>query len=452
MGKVESPRPEMARAHDSKSDKSDKPHLYGRGSARLDSVLDFVRFAARPMPLVTLLDEAPRRIALIFGVDICSLYLLEGEGTLVMRGNVGFGGKALGKIRLAVGEGITGLSVEYQRPMSADRAEQHASYKHFAHLGEENFPVFLVVPIPGKDGPLGAVVVQRAKTPFEERDVELLSALGALISAGVRTAELLDAQRDTRPTRKMGGGTRKVTLTGRPEVGGRALGAVAALRRPSHRTNEAAAAESANQDVRLLRGAFDVATKAIEGLTLRADVLGKRRDAGFLGTYVEILSDMRFRERALEHAGLGVGVPQALDRVAREVTRTAATVSDPFLAERARDVEDLCDALVMLAVADRRAELPSKAILIGDGLSVFDLLITARSQPVGIALSERAVNPRTHTLLELLGVPAIAEVPGLFKWASDGDIALLDADHGILVLNPSKSEVAALRKEKRSAL
>jgi phosphotransferase system enzyme I (PtsP) len=158
---------------------------------------------------------------------------------------------------------------------------------------------------------------------------------------------------------------------------------------------------------------------------------------------------MRFRERALELAGGGAGVANTLDRVAREVTRTAATLSDPYLAERARDVEDLCDALVMLAVSDKRAEVPSKAILIGDGLSVFDLLITARSQPVAIALSERAAGPRTHTLLELLGIPAIAEVQGLYKWASPGDIALLDGDHGILVLNPSKSEVAAVRREKR---
>lgn len=431
-----------------------KPHVHDRGSARLDAVLEYVRFAARPMPLVTLLDEAPRRIAAIFGADICSLYLLEGEGTLVMRGNVGFDGKALGKVRLAVGEGITGQAVEYQRPISADRAEQHASYKHFDTLGEDRFPVFLAVPIVGKEGPLGCVVVQRKAKPYEEADVELLSALGALISAGVRTADLLDAQRGARPTRRAGGGTRKVTLTGRPEVGGRALGAIAALRRPTHRGTETPSAEGAipNQDVRLLRGAFDVASKAIEGLSRRADILGKRRDAGFLGTYIEILSDMRFRERALEHAGTGMGVPQALGRVAREVTRTAATVSDPFLAERARDVEDLCDALVMLAVADKRAELPTKAILIGDGLSVFDLLITARSQPVGIALSERAANPRTHTLLELLGVPAIADVQGLYKWASDGDIALLDGDHGLLVLNPSKSEVAALRHEKRSLM
>ena len=106
-----------------------KPHVH-HGDKRLDAVLDFVTFAARPMPLVTLLDEAPRRIAAIFGADICSLYLLEGEGNeLVMRGNVGFARDALGQVRLHIGEGITGEAVEYLRPISADLAVSHASYE-----------------------------------------------------------------------------------------------------------------------------------------------------------------------------------------------------------------------------------------------------------------------------------------------------------------------------------
>src|SRR5262249_28263469 len=86
-----------------------KPKVHGRGDKRLDGVLDLVAFAARPMPLLTLLDEAPKRIGALFGADVCSIYLLEGDGhSLVMRGNVGFSHAALGQVRLRVGEGITG--------------------------------------------------------------------------------------------------------------------------------------------------------------------------------------------------------------------------------------------------------------------------------------------------------------------------------------------------------
>ncbi len=427
-----------------------RPKLHDRGNPRLDGVLDFVKFTARPMPLATLLDEAPRRLVQLLHADVCSLYLLEGEHTLVMRGNVGFGARALGQVRLQIGEGITGQAVEYMRPISSDHAEMHVSYKYFGELHEEKYPVFLAVPLLGKAGPLGAVVMQRASVPFADPEVEILSALGGLIAAGVRHAELIDSQREKSFTRKAGGGTRKVTLPGRPIVPGRSLGAIAALRRPAHRAGEGRISvmpREPDKDVRMLKSAFDVTEKAITALANRARELELGKDAAFLGTYVEILGDARFRERANEICATGTGIAQALGQVAREVTRAAANITrDPFLEERARDIEDLCDALTMLAATDKRAELPSKALLVGDGLTVFDLLISARSHPVGVALSERAAGPRTRTLLELLGVPAISDVQGLFRWASDGDVALIDADHGLIVINPSKTEVASLRR------
>jgi len=248
-----------------------RPKVHQAGNKRLDAVLDFVAFTGRPMPLLTLLDEAPRRIAAMLEASVCSLYLLEGDRSeLVMRGNVGFS-DAVGQVRLRVGEGITGEAVEYMRPVSTETAEQHTTYKHFAQLGEERFPVFLAVPIRGKSGPLGALVVQREVRPFADRDVELLSVLGGLVAAGVRHAELVDEARERR-ARRAGGGTRKVTLTGRPVIVGRALGAIAAVRRPPSRPEERTAKEARRDpeaDVRLLRGAFDVADKAIRGLTVR---------------------------------------------------------------------------------------------------------------------------------------------------------------------------------------
>jgi phosphotransferase system enzyme I (PtsP) len=426
--------------------------VHSRGVKRLDDVMDLVAFASRPMPLARLLDEAPRRIAGVFGADVCSLYLLEGDGhELTMRGNVGFPHKALGNVRLAIGEGITGQAVEYMRPISAALAADHASFKRIDELDEERFPVFLAVPIGGRAGPLGAVVVQRHAVPFVDADIELLTALGGLIAAGLRHAELIDANRNRAAPRRAGGGTRRITLPGRPIVFGRAIGAIAALRRPPQRpSTDGPSAATAKTDVRMLQAAFDVAEKAIGALNSQARSLEVGRDAAFLSTQIEILEDRRFRERAAELADQGMGLPAALGQVAREVTRTAASITrDPFLEERAKDIEDLCDALSMLARSDKRAELPSKAIFVGDGLSVFDLLVSARAHPVGVALTTRAVGPRTATLLRLLGVPAVIGVEGLFRWASDGDVALVDADHGLLILNPSKGEVAALREHRR---
>jgi phosphotransferase system enzyme I (PtsP) len=433
--------------------RSPRPRVHARGNKRLDGILDFLAFTTRPMPLVTLLDEAPKRIAQLLEADVCSLYVVEGDKSeLVMRGNVGFSRGAIGQVRLRVGQGITGEAIEYMRPISTDSADQHTAYKYFAELGEERFPVFLVVPIRGNSGPLGAIVAQRASVAFSDADVELMTALGGLVAAGIRHAELVDEVRERR-AKRAGGGMRKVTLTGRPAITGRALGALTALRRPPTRPAEAPRGTDSPADEQRIRSAFALAGKAIRDLVARANRMGLGRDAAFLQTYAEILDDGRFREKVNEAAATGMGVARALSTVARDATRTAAAVTrDPFLEERARDVEDLCDALTMLAGADRRLSVPSKAILLGDTLTVFDVLVTARSHPVAIALSERASGPRTRALLHLMDVPAVSDVKGLFRWASDGDVALLDGDHGLLVINPSKSEMASLRQGRRDGV
>src|SRR5262249_46192960 len=157
------------------------------------------------------------------------------------------------------------------------------------------------------------------------------------------------ATRERAQSRRTGGGTRKVTLPGLPVVSGRALGAIAALRRPASSPQRRPVPE----DARLLNSAFDVVGKALGALVVRAGMLDLRTEASFLSTYLLMVGDTRLKERALELIGEGWSLAQALGLVAREAARVAnGIVGDPFLQDRARDIEDLCDALLMLASPD----------------------------------------------------------------------------------------------------
>lgn len=417
-----------------------------RSSRAVDLALDFVSFVSKSMPLTALLDGFPARAASMLSADVLSVYLLEGHGDgLVLRGNVGFGPRAQGTIRLRVGEGLTGLAVKQLVPISAVRASGHENFRRFEQLDEDRFPVFLAAPILGPDRrPLGALVAQRQSGPFTEQEIVLATALTAPIAHAVRHAALLDVLRD-KPARRSGGGTRKVTLPGRPVLAGRAIGAVAALRRPA---KDRRVPPRPDEQKRLL-GAFDAVEKAVLAMQRRALALHLVGETSFLAGYSLMASDSRLRERALELVAQGQGAPEALSTLAREVTRAATgIVGDPFLAQRSRDIEDLVDAVLMLAAHDARGQVPSKAVLLGDEVTVFDLIVTAKTQPSGIALTQKA-GPRTEVLLRLLGVPAIAEIEGGYRWAAPGDVALLDADHGFLIINPSRAEVASLRAWRR---
>lgn len=417
-----------------------------RASGPIEVALDFVAFVSKAMPLTALLDGFPERVASMLHADVVSVYLLEGHGDgLVLRANVGFGPRAQGMIRLRVGEGLTGLAVQRLYPVTADRAAGHESFRRFEQLDEDRFPVFLAVPILGPDHrPLGALVAQRGEGAFSEKEIVLATALTGPIAHAVRHAALLDVLRD-KPARRTGGGTRKVTLPGRPAVAGRAIGAIGALQRPA---KDRRVPPRPDEEKRLL-GAFDVVEKSVHGLQRRALAMHLVGETSFLASYTLMASDGRIRERAIELVRRGMGGPEALSTVAREVTRAATSiVGDPFMAERSRDIEDIMDSVLMLASHDSRGLVPAKAVLMGEQVTVFDLIVTAKTQPTGIALTQK-LDPRSEVLLKLLNVPAICEIEGGYRWAAPGDVALLDADHGFLIINPSRAEVAALRAWKK---
>lgn len=425
-----------------------KARVHTEGQARLDRVLEYVSFVASPLPLMQLLDEAPKRIAEIVSADVALLFLLEGDkDELVLRGSIGFPLGVRGTIRLNAGEGLTGLAVESRRPVSVVRASRHDRFVTYPELREERFPVLLALPILGASRTLGALVLLRSGTmAFSVSDVNLAVALTAPLAASIRQVQLFADEAKKAVPRKTGGGTRKVTLPGVPVVPGIALGAVAALRRPSISSQK----KRDTEDKRLLRTAFEVVQKALGALVHRAGTLGLGKEAIFLSNYLLMANDERLRERVFELLSEGHGIAESLGMVAREAVRTAnGIVGDRFMQERARDMEDLCNAILMLASPDARAELPSKAILVGDELSVFDLLISVKSHPVGIALSERADGPRTRVLLQLLSLPSIVDCEGLFRWVEPGEVVMLDADHGFLVINPSRADVAAVRAKRR---
>ncbi len=424
------------------------PQVHARGTAgRLDAVLDLMSFVARPCPLSTALDELPRRIAQLFPADVCSIYLLEGD-ELVMRGNVGFPADALGEVRLPVGAGITGLAVEYMRPISLDAATAHVSNRSFPRLEEERFPIFMAVPVCGPRGPLGALVLRRREPPaFSLGEVELAAALTAPIAAVLERSRLMASLRPgPREAKSKPLAARRVTLPGRPVIPGRAVGPVTPFWRAAGTTADEPRTPAATEHV--LAQLVASTRRSLGALDQRARE--RHLDSTFLSTFRVILDDSRLQERVLELAGEGDSLARAFSRAGGEVARAAVRRDDSFALARARSIDELCEALAML-VTSANVEVPRRAVLAGDQVTVFDLLVSARWQPAGIILTSppSAVG---GTLLALLGVPAVVDVSGLFRWVSEGDLALVDGDHGLVRINPGRAEIAGVRAERKSRL
>jgi phosphotransferase system enzyme I (PtsP) len=417
------------------------PTLFPRGrDHQLDSVLDLLGFVSRPRPLTEALDKLPERIAEIFEADVCSIYLREGDG-VVLRGNVGFPEDALDDVRLETGQGLTGLAVDYGRPVALETAPAHAAYVHFPDLGEERYPIFLAIPIAGEHRPLGALVLQRADgNAFSVDDVKLGAALTSPIAQVIERAALIEAIEDSQSNEREKRGNRRVTLAGRRSYPGRAVGKLALLRRPDHQQDER------SNGAALL----EQATAKLSALVEEQKALAQERhiEASVLDDVMLMLQDTRARQRALDRNREGEPMSRALCAVGAEATRAAARSQDAFTVERAATLADVYEALAML-VDDELIDIPRDAVLATERAGLCELMAALRYRPAALVVREQLTHRLARFIVRALALPAVSDVRGLYRWTEEADLLVVDGDHGLVRVNPSQAEVAMIREHRR---
>ncbi len=147
------------------------------------------------------LDETLRNIVNLVArrmhTDVCSIYLLDADHqTLRLRASKGLSRKAVGKVTLRIGEGLTGMAAQKRHAIAIEEPQEHPSYRYFKETGEERFHSFLGIPLFEHNDPLGVIVLQ-TKDPrqFSKEEISALSTIAFQITSIVVNARLLDSVR-----------------------------------------------------------------------------------------------------------------------------------------------------------------------------------------------------------------------------------------------------------------
>ncbi|MEK6531887.1 MAG: GAF domain-containing protein [Deltaproteobacteria bacterium] len=122
------------------------------------------------------------------GVDICSIYLWDGEG-LVLRATYGLAEAAVGKARLAIGSGITGSAVKEKTPLYIDDISNDRRYKYFKETKEEQYKIksMYSYPIFSGDEPFGVLNAQTVVVrEFTDDEKYFVSVIANLILGAVK--------------------------------------------------------------------------------------------------------------------------------------------------------------------------------------------------------------------------------------------------------------------------
>ena len=123
--------------------------------------------------------------------DSCFIYVVEGDD-LVLRASKNPHQELLDRLKLRLGQGITGWVAEHREPVAVfSEAYKDPRFRCFTELPEDRFEAFLSVPLLSRGRLVGVMNLQdREPQNYSERDIRWLSTIGVLAGAEIEVARL----------------------------------------------------------------------------------------------------------------------------------------------------------------------------------------------------------------------------------------------------------------------
>jgi signal transduction histidine kinase len=158
--------------------------------------LEFLHEFAKLLTTARNWDELMRtivdRTTDALNVEVCSVYLMERDGErLRLAATNGLDRDQVGRVTMALGEGLTGRAAELGEPVASPDVRVDPLFKWVPGFDQSQFTSMLSVPMPWNDTIVGVVNVQAIETrTFSAEEVEFLVTIGALLGGVVEKGRL----------------------------------------------------------------------------------------------------------------------------------------------------------------------------------------------------------------------------------------------------------------------
>jgi signal transduction protein with GAF and PtsI domain len=123
--------------------------------------------------------------------DSCLIYVLDGD-ELVLRASRNPHADIVDRLKLRVGQGITGWVAEHGEPVAIpEKATQDTRFQFFHELPEDSYEAFLSVPLKCRGRVVGVINLQhRQHHVYRPREIRMISTIGFLVGAEIEMARL----------------------------------------------------------------------------------------------------------------------------------------------------------------------------------------------------------------------------------------------------------------------
>jgi uroporphyrinogen-III synthase len=142
-------------------------------------------------PLHAVLSRVVDFVSTIVQCDSCFVYVLD-DDELVLRASKTPHPDVVDRLKMRVGQGITGWVAEHRTPVAVgSHAFDDPRFQTFNELPEDRYEAFLSVPVLSRGKLVGVINLQdRRPHNHTQREIQLISTIGFLVGAEIETARL----------------------------------------------------------------------------------------------------------------------------------------------------------------------------------------------------------------------------------------------------------------------
>ncbi|MEL6521758.1 MAG: phosphoenolpyruvate--protein phosphotransferase [Pseudomonadota bacterium] len=374
------------------------------------------------------------------GTNVCSVYLFRDADTLELCATEGLKSEAVHKTRMRLGEGLVGRVAMRTMAVNTANAPAEPGFRYMPETGEELFSAFLGVPIQRLGETLGVLVVQdKAARAYSDDDLYALEVVAMVLAEMTELGAFTGEGAALEAPHK-----RAVMIRGITGQEGTAEGDVYLHEPRVVVTNPFA--DDAEAELFRLREAVDALRISVDELLSTAGSTDKDQTQ-VLEAYRMFANSRGWLRRMEQAIESGLSAEAAVEKEQSNARARMEQVADAYMRERLADLDDLSNRLLRLLTgqgSDTGVEMPPNPILIARNIGPGELLSYGRSLR-GIVLEEGSVGSHAAIVARALAIPLVINTKRITTEALNGDLILVDGDHGVVHLRPEESVQAAFR-------
>ncbi len=381
---------------------------------------------------------------------VCSVYLYDEKSQeLVLTATQGLSADSIGKVRLRLGEGLTGQAMKELRPIREGSSNRNPQFKFIPGIFEERYQAFLAVPIMRGLERVGVLVLQDpVQDYFDENDTKALQAIAAQLAATIENAKLLLTLHQLQESTMAALSAEPILLeSAEPEPdlkflhgmagsAGIAVGEATVFGDLGEVHSEPLPGE--RWTLEDFRRALAKTEQQLEALQLQMEERLADVASMIFSAHLLIVKDSKFSGAMVDLIDKGMSPERAIEQVVSDYTQLFGNSKNPRLREKAQDVKDLGRRLVknLRIGEDVGADYRGRVIIAGE-LMPSDILRLSAQKAEGLVLVSGGVTSHVAILARSLQLPMVIVDNRRLFGLNHGITLALDGEQGNLYVQPS---------------